>query len=101
MIERNIHAAGHSAANWSQLLGQLVVVDLASPFVYLGRLADAGDGFLVLDDADVHDLRDTNTTRERYVLDSRLHGIRANRHRVWLRLAEVVGISRLADVVID
>jgi hypothetical protein len=86
---------------WSHLLGHEVVVDLASPYVVLGRLLATPHGFLELEHVDVHDLRDTQTTREKYVLECRLHGIRANRGRVWISLREVVGVSRLADVLVD
>lgn len=86
---------------WTLLHGQEIVIDLASPFVYLGRLVGEGGGFVELEGVDVHDLRDTSTTRERYILDCRLHGVRPNRHRVWVRLADVVGVSRLADVVVE
>lgn len=101
MIDRHTMTSTERAAGWSGLMGQVVVIDLASPFVYLGRLVDASEHFLVLEEADAHDLRDTSTTRERYVLQSRLHGIRANRQQVWIRMGEVVGISRLDDVIID
>ena len=47
----------------------------------------------------VHDLRDTKTTRELYVLDSRRYGIRSNRDRVLVRLDEVVSQSALTDVI--
>ena len=56
-------------------------------------------GWLVLRDADVHDLRDTATSRETYLVNSRLHGVHANRRSAWVRLAEVVCISRLDDVL--
>lgn len=82
-----------------ELIGALVVIDVVSPYVYLGKLVEHRADFLLLDDVDVHDLRDVNTTREKYVLDSRVHGIRANRRRVWLSLREVVGISRLDEVL--
>jgi hypothetical protein len=82
-----------------ELIGALVVIDVVSPYVYLGKLAEHREDFLLLEDVDVHDLRDVGTTREKYVLDSRLHGIRTNRRRVWLSLREVVGISRLDEVV--
>jgi hypothetical protein len=84
-----------------QLIGQEVVIDLASPYVVLGRLVVARHDFLELSEVDVHDLRDTQTTREKYVLDCRRHGIRPNRGRVWISLREVVGISRLSDVLVD
>ncbi len=82
-----------------ELIGALVVVDVVSPYVYLGKLVEHRTDFLLLEEVDVHDLRDVSTTREKYVLDSRLHGIRANRRRVWLSLREVVGISRLDEVL--
>lgn len=101
MISSGSDIMNEASSPWSVLLGELVVIDLASPFVYLGRLVGQTGGFVVLDDADAHDLRDTSTTRERYVLDCRRHGIRPNRNRVWIRQAEVVGVSRLSDVVVE
>lgn len=83
---------------WPELLGQIVVVDLRSPFVCLGRLSAVQGEFLVLTEADLHDLRDTSTTRERYVRDGEVHGIHANRRRTWVSLREVVAITRLEDI---
>jgi len=82
-----------------QLLNQNVVVDVESMYVFLGKLVDVNDKTLTLTDADVHDLRDSNTTRERYVLDSKLHGIRTNRDRVLIQRSGVVSVSALDDVV--
>jgi hypothetical protein len=84
-----------------QLVGDEVVVDIGTPFVALGVLVEVREDFLVLDHADLHDLRDTTTTREKYVLDSHEHGIRPNRRRVWVNRDQVVAVSRLADVVRD
>ena len=84
---------------WSDLLGRILVLDLASPYVILGTLTGVTPGFLTFDDADVHDLRDSKTTRELYVLESRRHGIRCNRKRVSVSLREIVSVSRLDDVV--
>jgi hypothetical protein len=86
---------------WSQLIEEEIVLDLASHYVVLGRLLVVHPEFLELERVDVHDLRDTQTTREKYVLDCRLHGIRPNRSRAWISLREVVGISRLSDVLVD
>jgi hypothetical protein len=84
---------------WNELLGRVLVLDLSSPYVILGTLAGVTAGFVTLDDADVHDLRDSKTTRELYVLESRRHGVRCNRKRVSVSGREIVGISRLDDVV--
>ncbi|MEX0718541.1 MAG: hypothetical protein WD066_18255 [Planctomycetaceae bacterium] len=84
---------------FTQFLGREVVLDVTSQYVFLGTLVAIDRDALVLEEADVHDLRDTQTNRERYVLEARRHGIRANRRRVVVRRDEVVGLSALADVV--
>jgi len=86
---------------WSRLAGKQVIVDLSSPFVFVGRFVEMRDGFLALEEVDAHDLRDTSTTRDQYVRQLRLHGINVNRTAAWVRLGEVVAISLLDDVVID
>lgn len=88
-------------SQWSEFVGHTVVLDMCSPYVILGQLTAARADCLVLADVDIHDLRDTTTTREKYVLDSRMHGIRANRRQAMVRLADVVSISRLEDVIVD
>jgi small nuclear ribonucleoprotein (snRNP)-like protein len=82
-----------------QLVGRDVVVDVASQYVYLGRLTGGDASFLVLEDADVHDLRDTATTRDEYVLAARRHGVAPNRTRVSVRTGDVVSLSALDDVI--
>jgi len=81
-----------------EFLGTEVVLDMASYYVYVGTLAGEDAHYLVLENADVHDLRDTATTREMYVLDTKRHGVRSNRKRVMVRRDEIVSISALADV---
>ena len=82
-----------------ELINEIVVLDVESPYVYIGRLIAVSDKTVTLEDADVHDLRDSETTRERYILDSRIHGVGANRQRVMVRLEQVVSLSALRDVV--
>jgi hypothetical protein len=84
-----------------EMIGEKVVVDLRSTFVCLGTLLRADDGFLELKNADLHDLRDTQTTRENYVVSSLKTGIKRNRKRVLLQRNEVIAVSRLADVADD
>ena len=81
-----------------EYLGQKVVIDLSSPFVCLGTLVRADDHFLDLKNADFHDLRDTDTSRENYVVASYLTGVKRNRKRVLISRREIVAISLLADV---
>lgn len=80
-------------------IGQKVVVDLRSPYVCLGTLVRFDEHFVELKNADLHDLRDTETTRENYVAASLATGIKRNRRSVLLVRPELVAISRLDDVV--
>jgi hypothetical protein len=84
---------------FDEFLNQRVVVDLSSPYVCLGKLVRHDDHFLELKNADLHDLRDTETTRELYVAESVATGVKRNRKRVLIRRAEVVAVSLLEDVV--
>jgi hypothetical protein len=69
--------------------------------VCLGTLVHADEHFLELKNADLHDLRDTDSTREIYVHASVRTGIKRNRKRVLVARREVAAISRLEDVVED
>jgi small nuclear ribonucleoprotein (snRNP)-like protein len=82
-----------------ELLGEKVVLDLSSSFVCLGTLVAFDEHFLELKNADLHDLRDTDTTRENYVASSLATGIKRNRKRVWVARREVVAMARLEDVM--
>jgi hypothetical protein len=80
-----------------ELIGQKVVIDLKSEYVCLGTLTRTDEYFLELKNADIHDLRDTDTTRENYVAESHATGIKRNRKRLLLSRAEIVAIARLDD----
>ena len=82
-----------------KLIGRVVVLDVSSSFVYVGTLVGRDHRYYLLDDADVHDLRDTSTTRELYVVDAKRHGVPPNRRRVFIRVEEVVSLSALDDVI--
>lgn len=82
-----------------EMIGSKVVVDLRSEYVSLGTLMRVDDHFLELKNADIHDLRDTDTTRENYVAESVATGVKRNRKRLLLARHEIVAISRLEDVV--
>ncbi|HXY34644.1 MAG TPA: hypothetical protein VEI07_10485 [Planctomycetaceae bacterium] len=81
------------------LEGREVVLDLASPYVILGTFGGGDASHYIIDNADVHDLRDTTTSRELYVRDAKRHGINANRKCVFVRKDGVVSLSSLADVI--
>ena len=82
-------------------IGQRVVMDLRSTFVCLGTLIGVGEKFLDLKNADIHDLRDTQTSRENYIAASVATGIKRNRKRVLINRDDLVAISLMSDFVDD
>jgi hypothetical protein len=82
-----------------EFIGQKVVIDLRSTFVCLGTLVRVDDLYLDLKNADVHDMRDTDTSRENYIAASKATGIKRNRKRALVVRNEMVAISRIEDVV--
>ncbi len=82
-----------------ELIGEKVVIDLRSEFVCLGTLTRVDEHFLELKNADLHDLRDTDTSRENYVAASIATGIKRNRKNVMVLRSDVVAVARLDDVV--
>ena len=82
-----------------EMIGQKVVVDLRSQFVCLGTLVRVDEHFVEMRNADLHDLRDTDTTRENYVAASCATGIKRNRKRLLLVRTEMIAVSQMEDVV--
>ncbi len=82
-----------------ELIGETVVIDLRSTYVCMGVLKAVMPDILELRNADLHDLRDTDTTRENYIAASVATGIKRNRKKLLLMRAEIVAIARLSDVV--
>ncbi len=81
------------------LVGEKIVIDLKSPYVCLGTLLSVDEHFLELKNADLHDLRDTETSRENYVAASMTTGIKRNRKRVIVFRNEIAAITRFSDLV--
>ncbi len=81
-----------------EFVGLKVVVDCRSEFVVLGTLVRFDDAFVELKNADLHDLRDTHTDRENYVVACVRTGLKRNRKRVLLSRTDIVAVALLADV---
>lgn len=84
---------------FEQLIGKIVVIDLSSLYVIVGTLIGQDQHYLSLKNVDVHDLRDTATTRELYVHEIGLHGVAANRSKTLVSRTEVVSLSALEDII--
>lgn len=83
---------------FKKLVGQPVVVDTDSYYLYVGKLESVDDAALELTGADVHDSQTTTTTRDVYIINTSKFGIKENRRRVLVRMERVLSISALADV---
>lgn len=79
--------------------GQIVVVDCTYPYVAIGKLVDFTADYLELIEADMHDLRDSTTSRENYLVKMARYGVGATREVLLFRLEHVVGLSPLDAVV--
>ncbi len=86
--------------DWKTLIGQQIVVDTDSSYIYIGKLESAGADFLALSDVDVHDTNDTKSTKEHYAHETRKLGTRRNRKLTYVRMARIVSVSALDDVLV-
>jgi small nuclear ribonucleoprotein (snRNP)-like protein len=86
-------------AGWDALVGKVLVVDTDSSFVYLGTLKSVDDLFVVMTDVDAHDRRESPSTKEQYVIDTKRYGVKANRREISIRKDKVVSVSKIDDVV--
>jgi hypothetical protein len=92
--------SGPREPDWlTPFIGQVVVADLDDHYLVIGTLAQVADDHLAFSQADLHDHREANSTKEVYVLESRTIGVRVNRLRLWVPRARLVAISALADVL--
>lgn len=81
-------------------LGEEVVIDVHGPYTYIGTLERIDANSVDLSQVDVHAHRDTNTSIDRYLLETRRHGIRVNRSRATVLAREILSISPLSAVVL-
>ncbi len=79
-------------------IGKRMVLDTRSSWIYIGMLEKITDHCAVLGDADVHDATDSATSKEVYIFETRITGIKSNRRTVHINLEYVVSFSQLEDV---
>jgi small nuclear ribonucleoprotein (snRNP)-like protein len=83
-----------------EYLGQQVVVDTCSNYIILGTLSRIDHDYLTLENVDVHDTSDADSTKDHYIMESHKLGIRTNRRGAKVRIAEILSVSLLRDVEI-
>jgi hypothetical protein len=79
-------------------VGSDVVIDLTEFYLLIGSLVEVGPDHLTLVDADLHDHREGNSTKDIYLIETRKFGIRINRRRVDIPRRHLIAISKLDDV---
>ncbi|MCK5579150.1 MAG: hypothetical protein KAI63_06475 [Planctomycetes bacterium] len=84
---------------WNDFIGQNVVVDTNSSYVYLGKLVDATEHSITLSDVDIHDHQESSSTKEQYIINTKKSGIKKNRQHVVVRTSFIVSLSNLNDVI--
>jgi hypothetical protein len=85
---------------WEAWIGQVVVVDTNSTFVYIGTLTKVLEHFVEMKDADAHDRGEGLSTKEQYVMESKRFGVKPNRREVSIRKSSIVSLSRLDDILL-
>jgi small nuclear ribonucleoprotein (snRNP)-like protein len=80
-------------------VGKRVVLDTRSSWIYIGTLDQVSDTCLVLKDVDVHDSSDSQTSKDRYLYESRETGIKTNRKKVYVNINYLVSFSLFKDVI--
>jgi hypothetical protein len=81
-------------------IGQTVIVDLDDHYLVIGTLVGADATHLAFTNADLHDHREANSTKEVYALESLRIGVRVNRTKVTVPRQRLVAISLLADICV-
>lgn len=84
----------------TSLLGRIVVLDLADPFVVIGLLEEMDAAYYRLRDADLHDLRESGSTRDYYLYEIRQSGMKSNRSKLLIRRDAVVGLCAFDDLAL-
>ena len=74
-------------------------MDTDSSFVYLGTLDRVEATFVVLKDVDAHDSRESPSTKEQYIIDTKKFGVKPNRKEINVRKELIISVSKLDDVL--
>ena len=90
-----------SQSEYSRFIGKDIVVDTDGPILYIGTLDSVTAESLVFGEVDVHHVTDGNAsaTNEVYVMESKKLGVRTNRKATYVRIARIMSVSLLDDVI--
>ncbi|MCX7803861.1 MAG: hypothetical protein N3A38_01595 [Planctomycetota bacterium] len=82
-----------------KMAGKEVVLDTDADYIYIGTLVSVEAGCVVLENVDVHSRSPEETSKEKYIHETRKIGVRPNRRNVAVRMDRIVSVSLLEDVI--
>lgn len=84
---------------WEVFLGKEVIIDTSSHFLFIGTMKGVDEAFVTLGLSDVHDRSESSSSKEKYTMDSKKYGLKADRKAVSIRIENIVCISLMEDVI--
>jgi len=83
-----------------KFIGQQVVVDTPYSILYLGTLEKENEDTIEIFDVDVHDMTESLTSKEQYIMEAARDGIKSNRRHCTIKQTAIISISLLSDILI-
>jgi hypothetical protein len=80
--------------------GKVSIIDTDSSYVYIGTVTGEDEDYIILENVDVHDVKDGASTKEQYILNVRKFNVQPNRKRVYILKEKVISISLLDTVIL-
>lgn len=77
----------------------LVVCELNDGYLAIGTLTAYSADHLRLEDVDLHDHKEANSTKDVYLIETRRHGVRANRKKIDIPRSTLVALCALDDII--
>lgn len=83
---------------FDRFIGQIVCADLKDGFVIFGTLISHDQYSAEFKDADFHDPREGNSSKDVYALETRSIGVRVNRKQCYVDRNNIISICLLSDL---
>ncbi|MBI3097635.1 MAG: hypothetical protein HYY93_05220 [Planctomycetes bacterium] len=84
---------------WERFVGREVIIDTSSHFLFIGTLREVDSAFVTLGLSDVHDRSESSSSKEKYTMDTKKYGLKADRKSVSIRIENIICVSPMEDVI--
>lgn len=92
-------SAAPMPATWiEKYYGHVLAVDLCDGSVLYGTIKSATHDAIFFMDADLHDMRESNSSKEVYGLETQDIGVRINRKECTIPLDKIISVCLLTDL---